>query len=216
MGKYTLPIPEDSIAYCQIDPSSNPVKAMEVSLELDLIADPPTISIRHHMQIDGIPIRARHGLIRRYELSPIINATEFAADMNNGAFDRLLDRIVEGIKIDWNGRNWVGLATVDAENAADELRDRLDKYEEEAMYGGEVCGIWDAASWWINITIAAVDTGITDETTDDEIREIAEKATHSARAEKVVLHDAEGYLRYVRDELRAKKEEEEEGNAQNS
>jgi len=79
-----------------------------------------------------------------------------------------------------------------------------------------VGGIWDAGAWWTNIAIAAEDTGITDKTTDDELCRIAEEATRAARAENVVLYDPESYLRYVRDELRAKKEEEEEGNAQNS
>ena len=61
MGKYVLPIPEDSISYCRIDPSSSPAKAMGVYLELDLEADPPAVSIEHTMQIDGIPMRVWHG-----------------------------------------------------------------------------------------------------------------------------------------------------------
>ena len=216
MGKYVLPIPEDSISYCRIDPSSSPAKAMGVYLELDLEADPPAVSIEHAMQIDGIPMRVWHGRVRRYVLSPIIDAVEFATDVNNGAFDQLLDRIAAGVKIEWDGNNWVGLAMLDAENAAYELQERLDEYEEESMRSGEVGGIWDAGAWWTNIAIAAEDTGITDKTTDDELCRIAEEATRAARAENVVLYDPESYLRYVRDELRAKKEEEEEGNAQNS
>lgn len=205
MGKYSLPVPENNIAFCRPDYSSSPVRPLKVYLELPLDGDPPALSLRFRSQIDMYPMRVWYGVIRWYQFAPEIDAIQFAEYVNNGKLDSIIDRIIAGSSIVMNERsgNWEGRLTDDAKDAEDDLQTILSDYailsdySEGSMYIGDARGIWEAWDWWSDKETRR-DLGITATTTDEEIAALVKRETEKALSEGVVLIFADELFRGIR------------------
>jgi hypothetical protein len=199
MGKYSLPVPENNIAFCRPDYSSSPVRPLKVYLELPLDGDPPALSLRFRSQIDMYPMRVWYGVVRWYEFAPEIDAIQFAEYVNNGKLDSIIDRIIAGSSIVTNERsgNQEGRLTDDAKDAEDDLQAILSDYSEGSMYIGDARGIWEAWDWWSDKGTRR-DLGITATTTDEEIAALVKHETEKALSEGVVLIFADELFRGIR------------------
>jgi hypothetical protein len=131
------------------------------------------------------------------------------------AANRLMDevapiaqRILAGAEIVWDGHNHVGRLDDDAQAGVDALAERC------APEGGQwpdsdTVSAWDAADWFggegREQTIERL--GLTADTTDDQIAEMARQEEADARASSdagyVILIGGEDYLTELREELRA-------------
>lgn len=200
MGKYSLPVPENNIAFCRPDYSSSPVRPLKVYLELPLDGDPPTLSLRFRSQIDMCPMRVWYGVVCWYEFAPEIDAIQFAEYVNNGKLDSIIDRIIAGssIVMDERSGNREGRLTDDAKDAEDDLWAILSDYGNNSLYNGngDARGIWEAWDWWDKGTRR--DLGITATTTDEEIAALVKRETEKALSEGVVLIFAEELFRGIR------------------
>ena len=134
-----------------------------------------------------------HGLIRRYPIPALVNAVHLTEDINAGAFDRLLDQIARGHTVEWDGHNWVGGLTQDAEDAELDIVARLEGYEDPSLGG-----LWDASDWLYD---SRHDLGITPTSTDAELQAIASKLEGEALNENVRLYGTLEALEYFRQEL---------------
>jgi len=196
MGNLRLTPAEHRLAWCQHDQTTNLIEPMEVYLELDIEKQRISVNTYYQMAVCGIPSKVNFGITRRYELSPFTDAIALTADVNNGKFDKLFQRILSGSSIEWDDHNHVGRLTADAIGAEKELADRLETYILELDIGG----LWEAGDW-LQLCSAA-DFGIMVKTTDDELWEITRRETANALREDVILVGAEEYFGGLRDRLR--------------
>ena len=111
----------------------------------------------------------------------------------------LLDRVIDGYTIEWDGNNNVGKLTDDAQVASDEITDIMDRLHPEDW--STPVDVWDAREWLGDFH------DITADTTDNEIKLKAWKFTDAAAADKIHLTYNRGetmsdILWSIRDELR--------------
>lgn len=110
----------------------------------------------------------------------------------------LLNRILAGHSVEWNGANHVGRLTADASEAFDLLQDLLEATP------GTGCALWDAADFYA----AEPKHGTADRlqifphTSDAEIAELATREITDARSNGVLLEprDVQAYLQVIRDQ----------------
>ncbi len=107
----------------------------------------------------------------------------------------LVQRVLNGSNIVWDGDNLVGHSNEDADAAFQELINAL----EELPYSD--WEIWSCADWLGETTPS--DLGISGHTTDTEIRQIASDLELEASENHAILGDeAVHYLLHLRNELR--------------
>lgn len=107
----------------------------------------------------------------------------------------LVQRVLDGGEVDWDGSNFVGHLNEDACAALDELVEDLENLAPNQW------AIWDVNEW-LNPTLD--DMGIKAETTDEEIAALVETIETQAENENVIISgDVEEYLKKHRDELLA-------------
>ncbi len=193
MAKYHITPAESRIDYIHADPSSQVLQPMTAYLELDLETHGLDVCLYH--QVDGVPMRVWHGITRRYHLPEAVDAIELTTDINNGEFDALFDAILDGSEVYWNGSNWKGTLSEAGYDAEEELRDRLQDY---VYY--DIGGLWDAG-YWLQFS-SAEDFGITADTPDYELEELATMLESDAESECVRLWGAYEYLEWLREELK--------------
>ena len=189
--KYSVSQVEHPLDFCQVDPSANPVQPMEVYLEFDPQEGALSIDMRH--TIDGTPMRAWHGIVRRYPVPARVNAVDLAEDINAGVCDHLLDAIRGGHTVEWDGSNHIGRLTQAAQDAELGLCALLEEYEDDS-----VGGLWDAGEWLYDIRH---DLGITADTTDNELQALATKLEAEALDENTRLYSTMKALEAIRQEL---------------
>jgi hypothetical protein len=120
----------------------------------------------------------------------------------------LAQRILDGATIEWDGNNFIGQLTRDAQYAEDELRGRADP-ENWDDYSTQVVG-FSAADWYGSDETAEETIqrlGVTAETTDAQLRRKADTERQFAHDEGnnygcVVLTGVEQYLHDLRATLR--------------
>jgi len=86
--------------------------------------------------------------------------------------NRLLERIVTGHSVEWNGNNLVGRLTEDAQDAANDLQDELKEFYLSVYY------YWRAEDWLGQVTPAEYD--VYHDTTDAELEKIAAEIANDA------------------------------------
>lgn len=96
--------------------------------------------------------------------------------------NELIDRIIAGWSSDWDGSNMVGSLTTAASKALDELVDQLEACDANTRT------LWQCDDWFSDVSDA--DLGITAESTDAELRIIADNLRSEALAEDVILADS--------------------------
>jgi len=197
LRRYHIAPAESRIEYLQVDPTSQVLQAMTAYLELDLETHDLDVCLYH--QTDGVPMRAWLGITRRYRLPVSSDAIELTEAINSGVFDDLFDAILGDSEVYWDGSNWRGTLSEAGYDAEDGLRDRLQDY---ICY--DIGGLWDAGDW-LQFN-SAEDLGVSSDTPDSELEELATKLEGEAESECVRLWGAYEYLEWLRAEL---KEEEE-------
>lgn len=188
---YHIDPAESRIEYIHADPSSQVLQPMAAYLELDLETHDLDVCLYH--QVDGVPMRVWHGITRRYRLPESIDAIELTEAINNGEFDDLFDAILDGAEVYWDGSNWKGTLSDAGYAAEDDLHTRLQDY---VCY--DIGGLWDAG-YWLDATSG--DLGITPDTPDCELEELAAKLEDDAESVCVRLWGTLDYLETLRDLL---------------
>ena len=131
-----------------------------------------------------------------------LNVTVLRRDLEpGGPLHDLLELVATGHALVWNGNNHVGVLDADASQADEELRARLaddpDRYSTRRT-------VWDAGDY-----LAAEQhvPGLTADTTDAELDQVAERLETEARRERVVLQNLRAELERRRQELRETRDE---------
>lgn len=143
----------------------------------------------------GVPVDVWHGRRLRWAIPALTESAQ--ADLLE-QLHPLAARIVEGYSEEWDGHNTIGRLTDDAQDASNEARDLCGTY----AYAHPDCvtRVWDAAEWLRDAT--AEELGITVESTDEQIEEIAARVSANASTEGVdVLEGLSRHLEHVRCEL---------------
>lgn len=144
---------------------------------------------------NAVPFDVVHGHVQRWTIPAL------KADVANELLKEiapLAERVVAGYESTWSGSNHVAAFDEDATVAIEAIGDLCDRAggEDEAL------SVWEAADWFSGLGGAvaqAHDLGITAETTDEQLAEIAKRETASARADSVdELSGIEEHLRWVR------------------
>jgi len=113
----------------------------------------------------------------------------------------LLARVCDGHSVVWDGNNNVGQLDDDGRAAFETLEQWLCF---APALSGDSAGLWSAGDWLDGIGRASVcaEYGITAETTDERLAEIASLIDAEAKSENVVLTDTDEYVTELRDDLR--------------
>jgi len=122
---------------------------------------------------------------------------EYAKTYLTGEGAALVQRVLDGAEIVWDGSNHVGRLDDDAQAAWDELVSELTTGEQD-----------ETAYWTAQEALEHLspdELGITADTTDEELAKIA--AEYDADPEMVIIDDVATYLRYRRDDLRKERDE---------
>lgn len=185
----------DRLAWICPDPSANPPVPLQHYLALDT-RDGSLFVGWSYQSDNAVPMGVWHGIVRRYNLPTATNAEALTKAINKGEFDGLFDRICKGTEVVWNGNNHVARSTDDVVAAEEELLEELATY----TLAPDTGGLWDAADWLQYIDIAA-EYGITSDTTDEELEEIAERIEAEARSDGAVVYRTLETLEDARREL---------------
>lgn len=123
----------------------------------------------------GIPVAVCHGHVQRWSI-PALKADVVNALLREIA--PLAERMIAGYERVWDGHNHVAEFSEDADEADDAIVALCNRVTEDADEHSTV-QVWDASEWFGGIGNAAAQCealGITAETTDDELRTIADAA----------------------------------------
>ena len=150
---------------------------------------------------NAVPMAVWHGKIRRYAcpVLPDDRALELMEEITP-----LAERVCAGFSETWDGNNYVGKLTDDAETAEEEIGNIVGAIDYD-----ETLKVWDASEWLNGVTIrrdGSVEIDgfgmIKAETTEDEIDAMANKIDADASGEGIFLDNstAVAYLRDLREE----------------
>jgi len=139
---------------------------------------------------EGVPARIWHGVDRRYDMSGNPDLDTLRADLaDGGRMAALIDRIKAGHTVKWNGSNYVGHLSVDASDAAEDLARLVENYPQSDQTA------WDCTEWlWAGKSSARTvldEIGLTHESADWRINEVADELADTARQDRVVLTGGE-------------------------
>lgn len=125
--------------------------------------DGPTIHVEeHYSHSDGVPMAIWHGRVRRIELARngCVIVNWLRRDLKDGGkLSTLIDRVKNGLSVEWDGNNYKGGLTEDAVDAEDEIG-RLN-------YIDESIEIWDEEEWLAEAALTEIEA----DWTDDDVRE---------------------------------------------
>jgi len=129
---------------------------------------------------DGVPESIWNGRATRIKLPNSIDASLLHDDVED--LMNKINEIATGYETVWNGSNWIGSFTGDARADLDELERKIEQDGHSLFSGMESGGLWDVVDW-----IQDNPDEITSETTDDELRDIADSYIDDARSSGVVI-----------------------------
>ena len=159
---------------------------------------------------NGVPSRVWHNIVQRCPCSAELSAAQI--ETLSEELRPLIERVCDGVAVEWDGSNYVGRPDDDAEQALAEIQARLDAEEGE-------CHVWESAAEYYRRVVqrewttdedaegdeqvAAVmldDLRITATTTDAEIDALETRLADDAWCEEcTVLVDLGDYLTGLRD-----------------
>ncbi len=143
----------------------------------------------------AIPFSVYHGHERRYEISPYISGAQLTEFLNDPETVALAQRIIDGYESVWNGNNHVAALTEDAQEAEEELINRIPDTEHI-----EPVTIWDEEYCY------EARKEITAETSDDDLDKWVSEIEEAAAAENGAIEiDLEEFANKRRYELRRQK-----------
>lgn len=150
------------------------------------------VSASYDSEIGGAVTRAVYnGRVRRYVIPHL---TGSGCNQLMFELQPLLERVVAGLEEVWDGSNWSGKLSEDAENAEREISEFI---RNSIFDDSETVQQWEAHEW---VQDDVVSLGITKVTTDDELTKISEEFL-SKCDENIILTNLSEYLESLRDEL---------------
>lgn len=145
---------------------------------------------------DTIPLSVYHGRGVLWMIPCL--AAEAANDMLEDVAP-LCKRIIDGTEIDWSGTNRIGTRNDDAEAAIGEIIKIVDRYDDPELIITE----YSASEWYDDGPDAAREaTGITADTTDEQLTKIIGEETDEALSANAIVPDMSEYLASLRDAAR--------------
>lgn len=153
----------------------------------------------------GQTFRSYHGFIISIPLWDavdwtIINPNDLTVFLNKDETQQIIRRIFDGSTSEWNGNNHIAIYNDDAQDALVNLEMGISQLSTETW------AVWDAEEWYQMVD--ANDLGITTNTTNEEIEDMAKRETESllknasdVSVDHLVLNGAENYLMELRDSL---------------
>lgn len=136
----------------------------------------------------GMPGEVWSGIVRQYRI-PFV-PTAKAANKMMRELKPLAQKIADGHSVEWNGQNWVGVLTEEAEEAERELEATL--VHSEGSY--EELQVYEVEAWFEPIEDELLRS--TKSTT-----ELAKKYERQAKRDGVYLHgDIEKHINWVREQ----------------
>lgn len=184
-------VKEKTELYCHYD---GQYEAQQVFIELD--PSEGSVTMRHSELIGGgLSIATANGLIREYAVRGIPTA-----ERANEIMEELLplfERVCTGFESRWDGSNWVGQLSADAEEAEEEINSFLNALQEGHIEEGYI-EEHDVDDWLQSIDDKEL--GIAGDSSDEKLREIASATEDDADALGVVLRgDLMEYLQRRRE-----------------
>lgn len=175
----------------------------EITLDL---ADSSWYVRQRHQSENSYPFYEWHGHAVSYALQGNADASRFAEWMA-AEVAPVLARIQDGYESAWDGSNNVARLNEDAREAREEL-DALFAPDVDVAYptlSDESGGLWDAPDWLDGARADILrEHGITAETTDARLYDVADVLDEEARGEDVKLDGTFCYLEGLRDDLAAR------------
>jgi hypothetical protein len=148
---------------------------------------------------NALPFAVYHGHVQRWSI-PALKADVVNALLREIA--PLAERMIAGYERVWDGHNHVAEFSEDADEADDAIIALCDRATADADEHSTV-QVWDASDWFLGINDAKVQCeafGITAETTDDELRTIADAAEVEAADNGVdVLNGTLRHMEWLRE-----------------
>ena len=181
---------------------SNPMdNGNQAPIYLLLDWDNETIDAGTYYEKNSMPMDIFHNLRTRIQLPGNIDASHLKDDIDD--ILQRLDRIQAGYSSEWNGHNWIGKLTAEAEDDLQSLRYEIET-DPVSIFRllDDTAGVWDVSSWFENIP-----DDITSDTTDEELETLADYYNHEAKISyDVILKGGEDsvYRHFVdiRDEMK--------------
>lgn len=173
-------------------------QAQPVEVELDCETGKLGIGVNGEIG-NGVPFEVYHRRTLRWGTLPL--KTEVANEMLEDLAP-LAQKILDGYSTSWDGHNYVGEYTAEAQAAIEELGEQIDLVDhvEENQIR-----VWDANDWfaeqgWKSV---AAELGVTPATTDEELSTIAAKVTEEAESSGYcdLLTRADKYLEWLREKV---------------
>jgi hypothetical protein len=170
---------------------------------VELAPETEELSTSVAMEIgNSVPSDVWHGRVRRYPLHAALAAGMDAALLDE--LEELAKRVIAGYECVWDGRNYVGSLTEDAEEAEYEIRRYLDNLTEDYYQIVYDCGEWlEMGVIRTDTSVQIQDIGvITAATTDAEIESLAARIEGEASIVGILLDPgAKAWLHDERDNL---------------
>lgn len=160
---------------------------------------------------DGTPEAVWHGRTLEFSINGNPDPDDLASLLGEGGkASVLIDRIIAGHEVEWNGNNMVGQLTEDAADAKDALRGLLEEVAQSDL------SAWEPGDWLLSsMRHAAVleSVGLTVDATDAQIEAAAERLVSDARMDRVIVdqNDVEKVLCECIERVREDAEDEVEG-----
>lgn len=138
---------------------------------------------------NAVPFSVWHGHEHRWSIPTLtaVAANEFLAELVEPC-----QRIIDGYTSEWDGHNLVARYTQDAWDAIDVVS----RMAEQDWDQDDQVQAWDAGDW-----IQGTDLGITADTTNERLSEIA-KEVESELDSNVIVSGVQEYLESLRDKLK--------------
>lgn len=153
------------------------------------------VRVRTYYGGDGTPADEWHGRTLTYAVAPNADIDALRETLSEGGdAAALIDRIVAGHSVEWDGGNLVGRLDADARDASEALESLLEDLPRSPY------AAWDADEWLLGQSTPRrllADLGLGTAATDDEIAQAAKAAEKEAEMEMIVLvgEDVEDVLR---------------------
>lgn len=166
---------------------------------VELDCDKRTLTAESNPEIgNAVPVHVWHHRILRWTIPCLTD------DAVNALLDELADDagiVCDGYTCEWDGSDHVGRYTDDAEAAMERIREACARDWSEA----DQVRVWTADEWYQSEGFEAqiASLGITAETTDEQIAEIAEREEEAASAEGHTVEGIEKHMEWLRDKCRA-------------
>jgi hypothetical protein len=194
--------------------SSCAPRSWEAALIYISADDTVDIHTRTYFGGDGYPMEEWLGRVRTYEIAHakhgecVIDTDRLAEDLaDDGKLSVLIDRIVEGRSVQWDGNNHRGVLDDDAQEAEEELTRLL----EDGRYVADT-EVWDAYEYLRSQETARGALrlmGITTAATDEEIKAVVASMEDEAQSQRFIFtSDPERAVRKVIEEVREEEDEE--------